>query len=214
MADTPDAPIDLKAPATLEDIIRLISASGGAQNEQLVNAFAEAMARNAPKRKITIGEYDPKTWAHPNKAKAVKLTRPFLICGVVADEGQLHDSEVALMNRIDRSGRYLDRLVEVIVRDEGVDEMVEIRWAARTTDQRNAHAAAIVRLPGDVSGFAAMMRQIVEAQQVEEKEMLAAGQAPVKRRSFGDTAAFREATARRIAREARENGTEDHPTPA
>ncbi len=195
MTDETQPAAGTPAPITIDDLIKVVSATSGIQNDRLLEAL-EAMARNVPKRKVTIGEYDPRAPWQQGKPKAQKLTltRPCSQNGDSLNAAQLSNTEIALLNQIDRSGRYLDRLVEVIVRDEGVDEMVEIRYAARTKDQMNA-VASLVRNFGD------MLRQIVDAQKAEEAEMLASG-AVVKRRAFGDTAAFREATARRKAREA------------
>lgn len=214
MADvTPTAPVsdpvDLNKPATLADIVKLMAATSGSSNDQLVEAFSRAMAQNAPRRKVTMGEYDPKTPFHPNKKTAVHFTRPYLVNGLPQNWDVTTDQECALLNRIDRSGRYVDRLVEVILRDEGVDDMVEVRWPCETRDQQNLILGKSSRYPGvALTGFADLLMQVVEAQKAEDAEMSEAEDRP-RKRTWANTVAYREAKARREVREAREAKT--HP---
>jgi len=185
----------IPANASLDDLIKLFAAATGIQNERLVSAFSEAMRQNAPPRKIGIGEYDPRTPWHPIKAEAHKLTRTCFQNGHLLDDEQLFNAEIDALNQIVRSGRYLDRLVEVIVRDEGPDETIEIRFACRTADQRNA----VQRLCRD---FTDMLQQIVAAQREEDAELIAMGENKSRRALFGgqaDLAGLRAAKARQAA---------------
>jgi hypothetical protein len=160
-----------------------------------MRAQTEAMLAAQAPRKIGIGEYDPRTPWHPIKADAHKLTRTCFQNGHLLDDEQLFNEEIDALNRIVRSGRYLDRLVEVIVRDEGPDETVEIRFASRTADQRNA----VQRLCRD---FKDMLEQIVVAQQAEDAELIAMGENKSRRTLFGgqaDLNGLRAAKARQAA---------------
>lgn len=201
MADE-QTPVSLPANPSIQELVTLMAAASGVQSERLMSMFTEAMrgqteailAAQAP-RKIGIGEYDPRTPWHPIKAEAHTLTRPCWQNGHLLDDEQLFNAEIDALNQITRSGRYLDRLVEVIVREEGADETVEIRFASRTADQRNA----VQRLCRD---FTDMLQQIVAAQQAEDAELIAAGEGRSRRTLYGgqsDLAGVRAAKARRDA---------------
>jgi hypothetical protein len=170
-----DGPLDLSQPVTMENLIKLLSASSGIQNEQLVKAFADALRMTAPPRFIQIGEYDPKTSWHPVASEAHTLTRKCFQNGFPLNPDQMSNKEIDLLNAIDRSGRYIDRLVEVILADEGAEEVVYIRYRNKTEDQRNAIRSHIRTLDD-------MLGQIVAAQQSAEADLLAEGKPKNRRR--------------------------------
>lgn len=172
--DEPDT-IDMTGPVTMASLIKLLGASSGVQNELLVRAFSDAMKQNAPRRKITMAEYDPKTPWHPKKSEALKLTRVCFQNGFTLNADQLSNREIELLNRIDRSGRYIDRLVEVILRDDGSEDTVEIRYRNKTNDQKNDIARHVRSLED-------MLTQIVAAQEQAEAELIGAGRPGTKRR--------------------------------
>lgn len=98
--------------------------------------MAEAMRQYAPK-KISIGQYDPKNPFHPDKrTPKPQLTRHCFQNGTRMDPISMFDEEINLLNSIVRPGRYINRLVEVIIRDEGGDRTLELRYKNRTADQR------------------------------------------------------------------------------
>jgi len=197
--EAPAAPV---SPA-LEDLVKLMAAASGVQSERLMSMFSDAMRANtdailasqAP-RKVGIGEYDPKTFVQPVKALAHRLTRQCWQNGFPMDPEQLDNATIDALNQITRSGRYLDRLVEVIVREDGADETVELRYANRTSDQRNA-------IKGQAKSVGDMVQQIVAAQQAEDAELIAAGETRANRRVlFGgaaDAAGLRALRARKDA---------------
>lgn len=152
------------------------------------NAVADGIARTQPRRKITFGEYDPKTYCHPNKATAVYPKRACFQNGFPCSNENTTDAEARLLNQITHSGRYLDRFVEVVVRDESGEETVDIRWPSRTIDQR-LDAARHFR------SFLDCLEQIVKVQIKEDKEDEEMVNAP-SRRHFGNTKEYREARAR------------------
>lgn len=170
-----DEPLDLNKPATLADLIQLLTASSGAGNEALVKAFSEAMRQNAPRKKITMGEYDPKTYWHPKASEAHTLTRVCFQCGFLINPLQISNAEIDLLNKIDRSGRYIDRLVEVILREDGAEDVVEIRYRNKTADQRMENARHWHSLEH-------LLTQIVKAQETAEAELIAAGRPATRRR--------------------------------
>jgi hypothetical protein len=190
------------APATLNDMVQLMAAATGMQSERLMTMFTEAMRAQTDalvaaqgQKKIGIGEYDPKTFVQPVKALAHKLTRQCWQNGFLMDPDQLDNVTIDALNQITRSGRYLDRLVEVIVREDGADETVELRYANRSSDQRNA-------IKGVAKSIGDMLTQIVAAQQAEDALLIAAGETRSRRALFGgpaDAAGLRAARARKEA---------------
>lgn len=159
----------------------------------IADGIAAGLAANNPK-KVTFGQYDPKTPFHPNKKQALKLTRECYENGYLMRETQLFNAEIALLNKINRSGRYIDRLVEVIVRNDGSEEVVELRFKNRTVDQR-------FELKGRVRSMLDMLEQIVAAQDIENAEDKPVA-APTQRRPFGENKNYREAVAKAEANNA------------
>ncbi len=172
---TSDPELDTNKPVTVQDLITLLQATSGVQNELLVRAFSEAMRQNAPRKKVAFAEYDPKTPWHPKKADTIPLTRTCYQNGFLLREEQLSNREIILLNKLDRSGRYIDRLVEVILRDEGSEDVIEIRYRNKTPDQRND----IVR---HCRSLEDMLTQIIAAQDVAEAELVATGRPQTRRR--------------------------------
>lgn len=167
--------LDLSAPVNLEQLIRIIQATTGASTEALTKSFAEALKISAPPRYIQIGEYDPKTPWHPIAAEAHKLKRECFQNGILLNEGQMTNKDIDLLNAIDRSGRYCERLVEVLLSDDGTDEKLYIRYRNATEDHRNA-------LRAQIRNFTDMVQQIVNAQQEAEEEYSREGKIKSRRR--------------------------------
>lgn len=139
--------------------------------------LADAIAGAMPKQraKITIGEYQATrgNHYHPDKAKEVKTTRVCYNNGAVIQHETTYDAENALLNRITHSGRYLDRLVEVTVRQEGGGvEEVHItynnkregidQWRNILQTQPSTRKSRTV--------FEALLAHIVEEQELEDLE--------------------------------------------
>ncbi len=107
------------------------------------------------RRQKTIGEYQRE------QAKGrVKLTRVCSQNGYGMQEATLSNEEIKLLNRITRPGRYIDRMVEVLVRNEGGEEEVEFRYSNKSVDQRFALRAKFRTL-------VEMLTLILEAQDLE-----------------------------------------------
>jgi hypothetical protein len=143
-----------------------------------------------PPRKVTFGEYQRKVHSSmhldPKFPNGPALTRTYRVNGDAAQRNTLTDQEINLLNAVTHSGRYINRLVEVMC---GADE-VSIHWNNRSSDQRNECAQ-------NWKSFADMMQQIVDAQVIErqEEEVLKA-EKQERRRTFGQSKATREAIER------------------
>lgn len=100
--------------------------------------IADAIRDSAPKR-VTVGQYDPQSPFHPDKKTQAKLKVTCVKNGMVLNHATLHDAEVRLINQL-KSGRYINRLVEVILRPAEPGEMpvVEIRYKWATMNDRLA----------------------------------------------------------------------------
>lgn len=159
------------------------SVEGAAAFAKMIGAAVAQANSEANPRKMTFGEYQRRL----AKGRSV-LRRPFFENGALIPATQLTNAEIDLLNQITHTGRYLDRNIEVILRNENLDESVEVRYNNATHDQQNV----IYRL---VRSFEDMLTQIVTAQKAEDAELeeQAMDKATRPRRSFGDTKAFRDA---------------------
>lgn len=138
-------------------------------------AVAQGIAVSMPKerRKVTFGEYarTAVNSFHPNKETEQKLRRVTFQNGGELAHPTLFDEEIALLNRITHSGRYLNRLVEVTVRDEGGGtETVYISYNSKR-DGMDALRGEIVNLKGAKSVFQSLLTQVVEEQELEDLEL-------------------------------------------
>ncbi len=91
------------------------------------------------------------------------MKRPYFQNGVKIEYASTYDKEIALLNRITHSGRYINRLVEVVVSQEGADDTVDIRFNNKTPDMQ-------MELKGYCRNFVDMLEQIVDAQEMEDLE--------------------------------------------
>lgn len=154
----------------------------------LANAIGASVAsalesRDSKGKKVTFGEYNRKR----NAGKA-KLSRDYFQNGFKLNAEDLSNEQIDLLNRVSRSGRYIDRKVELIVRDEGAETVVEIRYANKTADQRMA-------LRENIRNFTDLLKQVVDAQDAENAEEAARYKPAPIPRSFGDSKASRDARA-------------------
>jgi len=190
-APTPTVAVPVPAGMTQEQMMAMF----GAFMAQMTAGITTGMQEARGPRKVAMGQYDPKTPFHPNKKKASRLTRPVFQNNTRLAESQLFDREIDLLNQIVRSGRYINRLIEVVVTADGAEEIVYISYKNKTIDDRMEHKGAY----RDLSD---MLRQIV----AEQNEMLAQEgvvreERKARRESFS-SAATREARARAAADEA------------
>lgn len=128
-----------------------------------IGSIAQTIAANQPKRKVTIGDYNPKSVLHPDGIKNTpKLTRKCYQNGVELHEDTLKDSEIRLLNRITHSGRYIDRKVEVFLQQNGSTDDVHIRY--------NNKRDAMFELREFVRNFEDMLTQVIAGQEAEVEQ--------------------------------------------
>jgi len=97
----------------------------------LVDIFAQGFARVAPVRAVTLGQYEPNSPFQEGltKKQLPKMTRRYFENGRLIADHLVTPSEIKLLNQIARPGRYLDRLVEVIIREpNGPDDLGEVTF--------------------------------------------------------------------------------------
>ncbi len=139
--------------------------SGAELGKAIADGIAAGAAASAPPRKITFGEYQrrPDPVYHPLGKQGPQMKRPYFQNGVKIEYASTYDKEIALLNRITHSGRYINRLVEVVVSQEGADDTVDIRFNNKTPDMQ-------MELKGYCRNFVDMLEQIVDAQEMEDLE--------------------------------------------
>src|SRR5712691_6047403 len=109
------------------------------------------------RRKVTIGEYIRRAGTSVFHPKALADTprfrshARFFQNGTPVHHATCTDREVELLNRIDHSGRYVDRLVEVAFTEEGSDQIVDIRFNNSTPDKQ-------IELKGHCKNFEDMLQ--------------------------------------------------------
>lgn len=103
--------------------------------ERIADGIAEGMARLAPKRiKPGSSLYDPKS---PFRSKnGPRLKGTVLDNGIALREESLYDREIELCNQITKPGRYINRLVEVLISDDAGTRVVLLRYSDKGVDQR------------------------------------------------------------------------------
>jgi hypothetical protein len=131
----------------------------------LGKAIAAGINEAQPKRRMSYAEY--------NKREAMRNPVPKLKWDMAIQNGidmqfigPTAAKEIALMNRITHSGRYFDRKLEVIVRDEGA-KSVELRYPWRSIDQR-------LDMRNYWRNLTDMLEQIVTQQELEDLEQATA----------------------------------------
>ncbi len=141
------------------------------------DAVAAGMTKNQ-RRKVTIGEYIARL-----KAGRPEMARRFFQNNVEMLPGDMRVSneEIVLLNKVNRTGRYINRLVEVVVGQDGAEEVIYFRYNNRKPDHQFALMSAGVR------DFRTMLEMIVDAQAIEnaEEDLEREQRGAPKRRSFG-----------------------------
>lgn len=121
-------------------------------------AIAEGIESTRSK-KTTNGQYA--------KREALRDPKPRLLWTSVTQNGyacdELSAKEIAAVSRIKRSGRYYDRKFEVIVKLEGNEKTLQLRYPNKTIDHR-------LEMRQYWRNFEDMVRQIAEIQEAEDLE--------------------------------------------
>lgn len=131
---------------------------------ELGAAIAQGIAGATP-RKVSFGEYArrPDPMYHPMGKAGPQMKRAYFQNGRKLEYASTHDKEIEQLNRITHSGRYIDRLVEVVVFQDGADDTIDIRFSNATADMQ-------IELKGHCRNFLDMLTQIVDAQEMEDLE--------------------------------------------
>lgn len=163
--------------------------------QALGNAIAEGISRST-RRKVTFGEYKSVSAQQPDKTKTVRLTRTCYQNGGVMDKTRLSNQEITLLNQVHRSGRYCNRIVEVVIGRDGSEDAVDFRYNNKSNDQK-------LEFKGQCRSLVDMLQQIVEEQAVldeQDEERMTRPSADTSRRAptstgptFGQSKATREA---------------------
>lgn len=161
------------------------------------DAVADGMKKNT-RPKVSIGQYLQRGFSifHPNGPGKV-LLRECYQNGSLVDPAKTHDEEIELLNRITHSGRYIDRLVEVFIEQNGSDDVVHIRFNNKSDAISELKGHISIPMKGKKSFFQAMLEEIVAAQEQEDKEMeVQEDMKREQRRRYFETKATKEARAR------------------
>jgi hypothetical protein len=153
--------------------------------ETIGNAVASGMSAST-RRRVTVGEY----LARMNAGRP-SLTRICWQNDHEIRETVLSAEEINLLNQIHRSGRYVDRLVQVIIGFDAGEEVVYIRY-----HDKGDHKFALTG--AGVKNFATMLKMILAEQAAEdaedEREEARTGRpVTLRARAFGSGKATREA---------------------
>ncbi len=188
MADQKPETVSVPVPANMsaEQFMQFMSAFAG----QITSGIAAGINEARP-QKVTPGRYDPKTPFQPDKSKTRRLKRATYQNGTRLNPIQMFNSEIDLANKIVRSGRYINRLVEVIVHQDGSEEVVEIRYKNRSVDDR-------MELKSAFRSLEELLSKIVTEQ---DEKLAEEGALKAERKAFSSKAT-EEARARAAAREA------------
>lgn len=162
--DTPPVMVALPAGMSTEQFAQFMSMFA----DKITSGITAGINEARPK-KVAMGQYDPKSPFQPNKKLSKRLVRASYQNGTRLNPAQLYNSEIELLNRISRSGRYINRLIEVIVRQDGADETVEIRYKNKTIDERMEHRGAYNSLRDMLEKIVAEQDALI-AEEVGHKE--------------------------------------------
>lgn len=128
------------------------------------DSVARGIAANT-RRRLTYGEYTARggnSPFHPDPLKKVKMNRDYYQNGRLIEHATTYDKEIELLNQITHSGRYIDRLVEVVVIQNGSQESVNIVFSNKSQ--------FAFELKGKARDFTDMLEQIIAAQKIENEE--------------------------------------------
>lgn len=105
---------------------------------QIAAGIAEGLQATMPPKRVKPGDprWDPKTPFRSHKGP--RLIGELYDNGFKCVEGQMTDAEITLANQITKPGRYVDRIVEVVISNDAGPKVVLLRYSNQTIDQRLA----------------------------------------------------------------------------
>lgn len=123
--------------------------------------IAAGMQGMLPKQKVEFGDFDPKSpfdiVVNGKSLPRPELRRVTYQNGFRIMPERMTHREIELCNQLRKSGRYINRVVELVVRDEGAAEVVYINYNNRSIEQRFENK-------GLWRSFEDLLQQIVNAQ--------------------------------------------------
>jgi hypothetical protein len=135
----------------------------------IAKGIADGLKATAPPRKIEFGEFNGKSpfdkkanssgFYGPNEKPV--LERASFQNGIRFREEYLTDVEIGLLNQVVRPGRYIERMVEVVIWDDGSEKAMDLRYKNKTPDQRS-------ELKSEAKSLLVMLKRIVEEQDEAE----------------------------------------------
>ena len=106
--------------------------------DRIAEGITKGLQDMAPKRiKPGSSLFDPHSPFRSKKGPTLK--GDVYQNGIKLNQEQLYDKEIELCNKITKSGRYIDRLVEVRVSDDAGARVVLISYPDKSVDQRMAN---------------------------------------------------------------------------
>lgn len=176
----PDVPVPADANgmiplSSLKDVIAIAVREAMSGQSAM---FGETMKGLLPRRIVDFGEFSEKglakspfNWSKTEKrfltdGEKPTLTRQCYQNGYRLQEEKLHPEEIEMINLVTRPGFYIERMVEVIIREDGSSETLELRYKNKTPDQRS-------ELKGEAKNFGIILKRILEEQaEADEEETL------------------------------------------
>jgi hypothetical protein len=130
--------------------------------DRIAEGITRGMAASMPVQKVSYARFDPKTpWQQGKPKKSMpKLSRPCFQNGMAMDDGKMTAEEINLMNSLDTPGRYIDRRVEVVIREDGSTEVVELRYS--DTINHAMELKGEIRVAKSKSPLANMLYHIID----------------------------------------------------
>jgi hypothetical protein len=152
--------------ATIAQAVAAAMAANQNNDSALGKTIGEAVASGiaaTTRRKVTNGEYEqrgPRNSYHPKSpAETPKLRREFFQNDTFCHQQTLLDREISLLNRITHSGRYFDRLVEVICSEDAI----AVRYNNKTQEQK-------FTLKNHFRSLVELLETVVKQQEAEDKD--------------------------------------------
>lgn len=125
--------------------------------QSLAKAITEAVAEASPVKQVHISRYKAETpWNPTGNKRRLQMNAKFYQNGSQIRDWHVTDEDIALLNQL-KPGRYVDRKVEVIERNENSDRSIEIRYSNETIGQR-------MELKNHFRNFTELLQSIVTEQ--------------------------------------------------
>ena len=130
--------------------------------KELASAITNAVAEAGPIKQVPISRYLAKTpWNPTGSKQRPKLRATFLQNGYEIREAFVTDEQIHLLNQI-KPGRYINRKVEVVERNEHGNHSIELRYNNKSIEDR-------MELKTEARNLTEMLQRIVNEQKPDKK---------------------------------------------